>query len=659
MRPFLMLLLAARLYAANCGGIVTLEDGQPAPGARVLFVPFESGLGMRAITANAQGAWTCPADLRPGRYMVGGLGQEKSSSRSFDLTVDPSGVARLPTGNPSEMTLTLRPRPVTEPTAPVKPENPATLPPSKVPPPSVDREPANAKCEACAPLVDIVLTVAETKENGDWWDESLRFREPELVMVLAPVPDETCAATDVRLPRPEDTPASVQFAPFAEPNVRGCQTQAMTFGSGDAKSLHCASGYRVAFKNVPLPSGRFRVFVADIDLFRHDLVFEHSQAHYRIQCGDFPCENQNHVSADEFCEYRPDRSPLGLCNLTLKSGFRMGRLDIAASDDKSSLTRSLLPTEVASRILADIRTRNAPRISQGMWTERGDALLGAWKPVFDAIYEDFEKSIRSGGAKCRIDEIYRLANEAMLRAGPLGIGALDDLSFLEKIIRAFADKNIEDGTGFNQALGEVRQKLVDGAAEQFTEKSRAFQNFMREHPFASLAQKNQEAQKVLNEFRITASHAPIRELAKASLEDDVLRRLLASGRSEKEARVLMSSPELFDLLSEPAAEKHLARASGQIHYLRLGAEGLGMAFKALDIYAVLEKYGRGPGADGEFRADYQRHREQLVIRLAARVEWLVEQAGYSKSPRWTQILLQRFREINEEFALPPLPLPPP
>ena len=94
MRPFLMLLLAARLYAANCGGVVTLENGQPAPGARVLFVPFDSAGRTLFTSTGADGGWSCPATVAAGRYLVSALGSQLTAGQKYDLTINADGTVR-------------------------------------------------------------------------------------------------------------------------------------------------------------------------------------------------------------------------------------------------------------------------------------------------------------------------------------------------------------------------------------------------------------------------------------------------------------------------------------------------------------------------------------------------------------------------------------
>jgi len=308
--------------AAPCGGRV-VDEGNTGPvgGATVLIVPFDDSLPSRAVVTQARGEWRCPDDLRPGRYMIQAQAPGGSAAALFyDLTVTAGGAAREALGGSAESlnfkVSTAAPPPTARP-APEAPE-PAPAPPPPPPPASPERrEPAREPSAAptCFDTTTVELAIRPRKLSGDAWDGGLfNFILPDPKIILTPIPskDYPCSS------------ASAEFQPIFLPSETGggCRID-KHHGDG---GVFCRDTLRVRFEGVRIPRVPLHVFVMDVDIAAHDLIFEHRA---ELNGSRFAMlETTEHRGSAEACYYS---GPPFTCNLTVR-GETMARICIGGCE---------------------------------------------------------------------------------------------------------------------------------------------------------------------------------------------------------------------------------------------------------------------------------------------------------------------------------------
>jgi len=639
----ILLLLAPVVSAQICGGKVADSNNRVVAGSIVKLVPFDKTKPSLTATTQSDGSWTCPSNVTAGRYLIQAASPGGNMSEIYyDIEVDAAGkIKEKLNAKPGQLLFRL-------PEATAIQVKSAAARAGAVAGAAAKR----SVCKACPQFVDMVLDIKPHKADGTPWDAG--DIQPELVMVVSPLKQADCPEERCRLPRTDDVFQRVQIPNFPGPDksFRGCNAQVKFLGFGTADSLHCHSGNTVAFKAVPLPKRDFRVFIADIDVFFHDLVFEHSEPRGRVQCGDAACENQDHVSTAASCAYGSAKSLFFTCPLVVTSGYKVGQLTVVPSFDDTPYSRALPPTEVASKLLAEMRKKNTTTIPRMLFEVREAGAYGRWDAVFQMLYNDFEKELDSGNLRCQIDKLYLLANEYLMRTGPTGLGALDDIDMLSALARAATDNLLEDTAdmsifidglekvaeiGWNKIYGDWRKEAVGGPAGI-----------------------DARLKKLLEPLARAGISTPEQLDAIVRMDtDDAYKTLLRNGANHHQASALLQHPETKQILMNEVNAKKLARLQAKVRagdLLKYGLKGLNRLNIIARAGEMAMDYGTGMGSGN---SEYAIGRQKFMERLAAEIEASVLDAGYPTSPMWKSILQQRFREINDAFTPLTPPEPPP
>lgn len=324
--PLLLVLSAVSgARAAACGGRIVDEGNTgPVTGATVLIVPFDDSLPSRTVVTQAQGGWRCPDDLAPGRYMIQAQAPGGSASALFyDVTVTAGGAVREALGGSAaglNFKVSTAPPPAPEPAAEPAPAAPPPAAPEPAPaPPSPSperREPAPAAPSdpECFDTTTVELNIRPRKLSGDAWDGGLfNFILPDPKIILTPVAgkESPCAG-------------AAELPPIILPQETGAGCRADKH-HGDG-GVFCRDTLRVRFEGVRIPRVPLHVFVMDVDIAAHDLIFEHRAP---LHGGSFAIlESGEHRGSADACYYA---APPFTCNLSVR-GETVARLCIGGCE---------------------------------------------------------------------------------------------------------------------------------------------------------------------------------------------------------------------------------------------------------------------------------------------------------------------------------------
>jgi hypothetical protein len=175
----------------------------------------------------------------------------------------------------------------------------------------------------------------------------------------------------------------------------------------------------VGFSNVLLPNEPFHLFAVDIDLIRHDLIFEHADDVFRSSVAS---DDLEHVSSEPVCHLQspnPANPFVSDCVLTLR-GRRVGLVRIV-KDPTSPLSYRKAPAKDALR-----RIEEGLRRDQGSWDYSYDApsrvLIGTER--YEQFFTIFEQRLREeqkqAAEPCDVWSLYRIGLKYSTLAGPLG-----------------------------------------------------------------------------------------------------------------------------------------------------------------------------------------------------------------------------------------------
>ena len=175
----------------------------------------------------------------------------------------------------------------------------------------------------------------------------------------------------------------------------------------------------VGFPNVLLPSEPFHLFVVDIDLIRHDLIFEHADDVFRSSVAS---DDLEHVSSEPVCHLQspnPANPFVSDCVLTLR-GRRVGLVRIVKDPTSPLSYRKASAKDALSRIEEGLRQ------DQGNWEYSFDlqsrVLVGTER--YEQFFTFFEQRLREeqkqAAEPCDVWALYRIGLKYSTLAGPLG-----------------------------------------------------------------------------------------------------------------------------------------------------------------------------------------------------------------------------------------------
>ena len=392
----------------RCGGRVTDESSKPITGATVKLVPFDQSRPSLTFYTGGMGIWTCgPSVIPAGRYLAAAAAPGGTSRQSYVLTSDEranisleppvpatqvdfvllvtsqSSEARSSRATTAPEIRDILPGPVIE---TVRSPSPVTVA-APVPGNTPERgSTATLPQPPCWDVASVEISIRPRKYSGQLWDPEIPgFVLPDPKVILTPfaLRDHPCAVG----------PGALDPIILPRERFRECVQDKHLAGAGQ----FCRDTLKLHFEAVPLPRLPIHVFIMDVDIVFHDLVFEHrTNRHARSFAISDARSNR---SEQDYCSY--DRRPT-TCSL-VASGVEMASMRVvpqrAIETPRTPSITSIQPAQVRPNELTTLTIRGS-NFQQGF---AADVIaFGRSYPVADAglrfvTGQEVHVQVRMGG----------------------------------------------------------------------------------------------------------------------------------------------------------------------------------------------------------------------------------------------------------------------
>lgn len=399
-------------------------------GATIRVVPFLSEQSSLSFTADENGKWSCQPALPTGQYLLQAAARGfEPSEETFVLSIDSDGRAsERSNGDVQQLDFVLRRVAIPSPGLPSAPKGPETPPPDKpsapspaVPPdpvaePELDdmpeeipSNPPRATPDGKKPWLDplppaiggecwetltVSVVVRPRKIDGDTWDLGwLGFVHPDLKMIVQPLRSASQKS-------PCSSEEQKELAPIVLPNEQVSLAQCQPDRHSGDGGMFCRDNLQFSFNLVRVPRLPLHLFLMDIDLAAHDLIFEHRENLFAKQFAILDAISTR--GSDPSCDYKGKGSE---CSLRVGE-VEMARVSFEAK--KPCMDRKELEAkgdQVLSSIQADALSVVKADLPGGFWLAV-ESVKSGFEAGRDAAGAELENKIQTAIKACDLRAVY-------------------------------------------------------------------------------------------------------------------------------------------------------------------------------------------------------------------------------------------------------------
>lgn len=437
----------------------------------------------------------------------------------------------------------------------------------------------------------------------------------------------------VELPRATDRQESF---PLTLPGQEARQYPGCRYANGVCEEVQGAVG----FPNVMLPNEPFHLFAVDIDLIRHDLIFEHADDVFRSSVAS---DDLEHVSSEPVCHLQspnPANPFVSDCVLTLR-GRRVGLVRVI-KDPASILSYRKAPAKEALR-----RIEEGLRQDQGNWEYSFDlqSRVMAGTDRYELLFRVLEQRLREEQSQaaepCDVRALYRVGLKYSTTAGPLGLED-PNVSVGARMLEIAYDNAIGVYAALEGlaalAFEETEPESAGAALGQLTEGRRIVQlalDQLVERDYAALLRRVSSAEETLEVLdRLD------RQLGGALGENwdyrSVVTRTRAQDLKTTVAARLMEQWRQSDLRGA-AMNRQIARLKDMVanpgKYGKLG-KVVKVAGRAAQVVGIVQSLL----PPGFFSQEYQQRRQQFLDTIRGTTSARMSDMGFPPSTAWGDVL---------------------